>query len=252
MAWSIAEVARVCGVSARTLRHYDDIGLLRPAYVAANGYRWYEQEQLRRLQRVLLLRRLGLGLTAIAEVLDGQRDELAALEQHERWLRQERDRVQRLADTVSRTIRALQGGEPMTASEMFEGFAERQAGYEAELLDSYGDGVREHLRTSRERTRDWTEADHDAAGRRWTELDERFAAILRRGVAPDAPEAQELVGEHYRAVADFWTPDRASYAGLGQVYVEDARFRQRYDALAPGLAEFLRDATAIYAERELP
>jgi DNA-binding transcriptional MerR regulator len=84
VAFSIAEVARMSRVTSRTLRHYDDIGLLAPAFVGANGYRYYEQEQLLRLQQVLLLRELGLGLGAIAEVLAGERDQVAALRQHER------------------------------------------------------------------------------------------------------------------------------------------------------------------------
>jgi len=100
MAWSIAEVARMSKVTSRTLRHYDDVGLLRPAYVGSNGYRYYEQEQLLRLQRVLLLRELGLGLGAIAEVLAGDRDQVAALRQHERWLHSERDRLGQLVEQV--------------------------------------------------------------------------------------------------------------------------------------------------------
>jgi len=171
--WSIAEVARMSKVTSRTLRHYDDIGLLSPAYVGSNGYRYYRQEQLLRLQRLLLLRELGLGLGVIAEVLDGQCDQVAALRRHKKWLYAERDRLGQLAGTVSRTIRQLQGGEQMTAPELFEGFADRQAQYEAELVEQHGEGVREHFRTAREATKDWTGQDRtssmpSAAGTRST------------------------------------------------------------------------------------
>ena len=89
MAWSIVEVARMAGVSSRTLRHYDSIGLLPPAFVGANGYRYYEREQLHRLQQILLLRELELGLPQIARILDGQQDRIAALRAHQRWLEEE-------------------------------------------------------------------------------------------------------------------------------------------------------------------
>lgn len=145
MAWSIAEVASMSKVTARTLRHYDDIGLLRPAYVADNGYRYYEQQQLLRLQRLLLLRELGLSLATIADVLDGQRDEITALQEHARWLNDERERLSRLALTLSRTIHHLEGGPQMSAPELFEGFAERKTQLEDDLAHQHGDGVREHF-----------------------------------------------------------------------------------------------------------
>ncbi len=150
MAWSIAEVARMSKVTSRTLRHYDDVGLLAPAYVGRNGYRYDEQEQLLRLQQVLLLRGLGLGLGAITEVQAGDRDQVAVLRQHERWLHSERGRLGQLADTVSRTIRQLQGEDQMTAPELFEGFADRQAQLEDDLVTEHGEGVREHFRSALE------------------------------------------------------------------------------------------------------
>ncbi len=251
MAWSIVEVARMSKVTSRTLRHYDDVGLLEPAYVGSNGYRYYEQEQLLRLQRLLLLRELGLGLTAIAEVLDGQRDQVAALRQHEQWLHSERHRLGRLADTVSRTIHQLQGGEQMTAPELFEGFAERQARQETDLVDRYGDGVHEHFRAAAEVTKDWTKQDYLDAQRRGDELDDEVLAVMRSGADPGSSAALDVMAEHYRSVAQFWTPDRTSYTGLGQLYVDDPEFKARYDAKAPGLAEYLRDATAAYADQHL-
>jgi len=251
VAWSIAKVARMSKVTSRTLRHYDDVGLLRPAYVGANGYRYYEQDQLLRLQQVLLLRELGLGLGAIAEVLAGDRDQVAALRQHERWLHRERDRLGQLADTVSRTIRQLQGEHEMTAPELFEGFADRQAQLEEDLVTEHGEAVREHFRSAREVTKDWPQQDYLDAQRRGEEVDDRVLAAMRSGAAPDSRAALEVMSEHYQGVAQFWTPDRQSYAGLGQMYVDNPEFKARYDAKAPGLAEYLRDATAAYADQRL-
>ena len=251
MAWSIAEVARMSGLTSRALRHYHELGLLEPAYVGSNGYRWYEQEQLLRLQRLLLLRELGLGLGAVAEVLDGSRDQVEALRGHAQWLREERDRLSRLLDTVSRTVHQLQGGEQMSAQELFEGFADRSAALEEDLVAEHGDGVREHFRAARERTRDWSQQDYLDAQRQAEQLDARVLAVMRTGASPDSPAALEVMAAHHAQVARFWTPDRESYAGLGRLYVDDPAFKARYDALSPGLAEYLRDATAAYADRHL-
>lgn len=127
MAWSLADVASMSEVTAQTRRHYDDIGLLKPAYVGADGYRYYEQEQLLRLQRLLLLllRELGLSLTSILD---------------------------RLAQTLSRTIHHPQGGPQMNAPDLFEGFTERQSQLEDELTQQHGDGVGEHFGEPRTRT----------------------------------------------------------------------------------------------------
>jgi len=251
VSWSIAEVARMSKVTSRTLRHYDDVGLVRPAYIGSNGYRYYRDEQLLRLQRVLLLRELGLGLNAIAEVLDGQCDQVSALRQHERWLHDERARLGRLAQTVSRTIGQLERGEQMSALELFEGFADRQAQLETDLVEQHGDGVRAHFRTAREATKDWERQDYLDAQRRAEEMDDKVVAVLRSGAAPDSPAAMAVMSEHYREVARFWTPDRQSFTGLGQLYVDNPEFKARYDAKDPGLAEYLRDATAAYAEQRL-
>jgi len=238
-------------VTSRTLRHYDAVGLLPPAYVGSNGYRYYEQDQLLRLQRLLLLRELGLSLVAIREVLDGEQDQLTALRRHVQELRDERDRLDTLASTVSRTISHLQGEEQMSAPELFEGFADRRAQLETDLVGQYGEGVREHFRSAEEATRDWTTSQYSDAQRRYDDLDEAVLAVMRSGAAPDSPAALAVMAEHYRAVTRFWTPDRDSYPGLGRLYVDDPQFRERYDAKAPGLAEYLREATAAYAARHL-
>ncbi len=251
MAWSIAEVSSMSKVTARTLRHYDDIGLLRPAYVGGNGYRYYGQEQLLRLQRLLLLRELGLSLASIAAVLDGQQDEVAALQEHARWLDDERQRLDRLAQTLSRTIHHLQGGPQMNAPDLFEGFAETQTQLEDELAQQHGDGVREHFRTAEEITKDWTQQDYLDAQRRGAEVDAQILTVMRSGAAPDSEPALAAVAEHYREVSLFWTPDRTGYTNLGQRYLDDPDQRTRYDGMAPGLAKYLRDAIVAYATSHL-
>ena len=139
MAWSIAEVARMSGLTSRTLRHYDEIGLLPPAHVAANGYRHYEREQLLRLQQILVLRELGVGLPEIGRILDEQTDRVAALREHHKRLLAERDRLGTLAATVARTIRDLEESENDEGGDvsinrpenLFEGFDSTQYDEEA-------------------------------------------------------------------------------------------------------------------------
>ncbi|UZJ26935.1 TipAS antibiotic-recognition domain-containing protein (plasmid) [Rhodococcus antarcticus] len=251
MTWSITEVARMSKVTSRTLRHYDQIGLLTPAHVSSNGYRYYEQEQLLRLQRVLLLRELGLGLTAIAAVLGGEQDQVEALRVHEQDLRSEGARLARLADTVSRTSTQIRGGEQMSADEMFEGFTARQARYEEKLVTEHGEGVREHFRSAKTTTKDWGKAEYADAEHRQVELDDRMITVMRSGAAPDSAAAQDVIADHHAEISRFWTPNRESYTGLGRTYVQDPQFKTRYDAKAPGLAKFLRDAITGYAAQHL-
>lgn len=251
MSWSIQEVARMAKVSSRTLRHYDEIGLLPPAWTGANGYRYYERDQLLRLQQILLLREHGLGLEAIGQVLDGGVDQVEALRRHQRWLLAERDRLGQLIHTVANTIAQLEGDAEMAEEDWFEGFTHNQARLEEDLVERYGEGVREQFETSRQATAGWTKQDYFDAQEGGKQLDARLLELLRAGTPVNDPRVFEVLDEHHAAVAQFWTPDRTSYTGLGQLYVDNPEFRAHYDAQDPGMAEFLRDAIAAYAQARL-
>jgi 8-oxo-dGTP diphosphatase len=121
------------GVTARTLRYYDEIGLLEPARIGGNGYRYYEHEQLLRPQQILLLREIGLDLATIRGVVDTERDPVEALHRHQVDLLAERDRLDRVAATVAATIRHLQEGTDMPAEDLFEGISPDRANYLASL-----------------------------------------------------------------------------------------------------------------------
>jgi DNA-binding transcriptional MerR regulator len=253
MAWSTAQVARMSKVTSRTLRHYDQIGLLRPAWVGGNGYRYYEREQLLSLQRILIMRELGLGLDAIAEVLNDGRDQLEALRMHHAWLVAERDRFDRLARTVARTIEELEGGEEnvttKSAAHWFEGFdPAKQAEYQEEARQRYG---AETVDAANERVKDKSPEWFQEQGTQWVGTLETLVGLIDAGKAPDDPAVLDVIDGHYRWICQFWTPNRESYAGLGNLYVDDPRFRANYDRTDPGLAEFMRDAMAAYAEARL-
>src|SRR5690606_1477137 len=130
---SIHEVTKVTGVTSRTLRHYDDVGLLTPSRTGTNGYRFYDDDALVRLQRILLLRELGLGLEEIGAVLDRETDEAVALRAHLDWIDAERDRLERQRAAVFRTINSLEGGGGVVAKEMFDGFDHSQ--YKDEVIE---------------------------------------------------------------------------------------------------------------------
>lgn len=248
MGWSIAEVARMSKVTSRTLRHYDAIGLLRPARVADNGRRYYEQEQLLRLQQILLLRDLGLGLTAVADVLERRSSvsTVAALRRHRGWLVEERKRLDRLVSTVERTIDTMEKGEEMTAASMFEGFEHNP--YEAEARERWGD---EKVDESNRRIRNFSAADAEQARTGYPRVHEGLAPLLAAGVPVEDPRVQELVALHYEVTCMFWTPDAQAYRGLGQMYVDDERFRANVGGGNDALVEYLRDAMAVYADTRL-
>jgi DNA-binding transcriptional MerR regulator len=249
MSWSIVEVARHAGISSRTLRHYDALGLVRPAYVGANGYRYYEREQLERLQEVLVLRELGLPLDAVGRLLDGTHDRVAVLREHHRALRAECDRLARLAVTVARTIEEKEGGETtMEPHEMFDGFdAEKQRAYEAEIVERYGADAQEHIVESWRRIGPLGSRGMASVDAEYAAIGARLSPLIDAGVESDDERVLAVIADHYAIVDRFWTPTAEQYAGLGELYVDSPDFRARYDAEHPRMAEYLRDAMAAYA-----
>jgi DNA-binding transcriptional MerR regulator len=250
--WSTAQVARMSKVTSRTLRHYDDIGLLRPAAVAGNGLRFYEREQLLRLQQILVLRDLGLGLEAISTIVNEGGDRVEQLRRHHRWLLEERDRFGRLARTVAATIEELEGGENVRIEEIFENFdAEKQARYEAELVDRHGDEMKAHIAESKRKMSGWTKADAARVQEQWRSILARLVELIKAGAAVADERVQAVIAEHHSWLSNFWTPNRDSYGGLAQTYAETHDFRVQFDADHPRLAEFLRDAMDTYARARL-
>jgi len=253
--WSIQQVAKLAGTTSRTLRHYDDIGLLRPARIGHNGYRYYDQAALLRLQRILLLRELGLGLSQIADVLAREDSEVHALESHLAWLRQEQDRLARQIASVTTTIHALRGEERLMADKMFDGFDHTQYKDEVERRwgeRAYADSDRWWRSLSAEEKTAW-QAEVSQLGSDWI-------AAAERGIAPDSDEAQALARRHVDWLTGIpGTPAaaggdvKAYVIGLGEMYVADPRFGANYATSEGGAAgaEFVRDALRVYAEANL-
>jgi DNA-binding transcriptional MerR regulator len=245
-------VARMSKVTSRTLRHYDDIGLLQPAWVGGNGYRYYEQEQLLSLQQILIMRELGLGLDAIAEIIHDGRDRVEALRMHRIWLVAERDRFERLANTVTRTIRELEGGVTLTtksAAHWFEGFdSAKQAELQEEARQRWG---AQQVDAANTRVKDKPAQWWQEQGATWVATLNSLVDMIDAGKAPDDASVLDAIDGHYRWICQFWTPNRESYTGLGNLYADDPRFRANYDKTDPRLAEFMRAAIAAYAQARL-
>ncbi|GFH38760.1 MerR family transcriptional regulator [Streptomyces pacificus] len=246
MEWSIQEIARKAGTTSRTLRHYGELGLLPPSRVGGNGYRYYDQDALVRLQRILLLRELGLGLPAIGQVLDGQRDTAAALRTHLRLLEQERERIGRRIASVRTTLDRTEKGEKLMADEVLDGFDHTR--YEEEVTrrwgrEAYQEGDRWYRSLSEREQRDFRD--------RQVAIARDFGQALRDGLAPDSEEAQAIARRHCEWLSVTATPTRSYVIGLGEMYVADPRFTAGYDRHGEGTAAFVRDALKVYAERHL-
>ncbi len=248
---SIQEVARLTGTTSRTLRHYDQIGLLEPSRVGENGYRWYDEDALVRLQRILLLRDLGLALAEIGRVLDREQDETAALRRHLDWLRSEQQRLARQAVSVERTLTARQEGVPVMAEDMFDGFDHTQ--YQDEVEERWG-------KDAYARSDAWwrgLSADEKAAFQDETAaLARAWASAAESGVDAASDEAQELARRHVAWLGGIpgtpgagAAPVREYVVGLADMYVADPRFAKNYGG--EDGATFVRDALHEYAARHL-
>ncbi|MFE5483391.1 MerR family transcriptional regulator [Streptomyces sp. NPDC056527] len=247
MDWPIAEVARMSGVTARTLRHYDETGLLPPARIGANGHRYYEEPQLLRLQQILVLRALGVGLPEIGRILSEQVDAVDALRGHHRRLLAERDRLGALAGTVSRTIAELEQSRkddnPMTINRpenLFEGVTPSH----------YEDNMRDYPELAQEvgrRAATMTQADADAAHRQRTAQMIRLAELMAAGHPADAAPVQAEIDTQYQALAELRAVSAEDYRAIGRSLVDNETWHAAYEAIAPGLAAYQRDAMDAYA-----
>ncbi|MEV7095223.1 TipAS antibiotic-recognition domain-containing protein [Amycolatopsis sp. NPDC051045] len=251
MRYSISQVAKASGVSARMLRHYDAIGLLTPASVAANGYRWYGRLELLRLQRILLLRRLGLGLAEIGAVLDDQVGEAAALRGHLAQLEQERRRLDRVIATVEETIADLGQARIDDPDRFFAGLRKDGAAMRQTYRETFGEGAAAAFDGALAAQDGLTAADYEHAAARSAALFRRLAAVMRSGAAPEDPASLDAVAEHYESVSRFWQPTAPAYAALGGLYLNDPRQRELAERADPELPAWLARAIEAYARVRL-
>ncbi len=240
MILSIGETARLMGVSVRTLRYYDEIGLLRPSEVTAAGYREYGDEAIAQLQQVLYFREMGVPLGEIAALLSRpDYDRREALAQHREWLLLKRRRLDELIRLVDETI----GGKPMTKPNEIVDMEQKKAQYAAEAAEKWG--ATEAYRESEKRHAAYTGTQEQAIQEEAEEIFRAFAAAM--DADPAGPEAQALVKRWQDHItARHYPCTKEILAGLGQMYDADERFREHIDRWGDGAARFMSKAIEAY------
>ena len=241
---TVKQLSKLAGVSVRTLHFYDQVGLLRPARVAANGYRYYGQAALLRLQQILFYKELGLSLDEIAEALDQPQFDVArALEAHRRALHQRLGRLRQLITTVDRTIAFLKGDTNMDPKELFEGFSdEQQAEYEQQAEALWGESVRAS-------SRKWKAYSPAQKARIKAEGQAVYQDLIAQiGQPPASPAVQANIARWHQHLRYFFDPPVEVLRGLGNTYNDNPDFNATFQRLDPKLAPFMRSAIGVYCD----
>jgi DNA-binding transcriptional MerR regulator len=249
MEYTVQMLAKLSGVSSRTVRYYDEIGILKPARISSSGYRIYGQKEVNMLQQILFFRELGMDLESIKDIVTSPSfDRAGALKEHHARLLEKRSRLEVLISNVEKSIAEAEGRIRMKDREKFEGFKqkmieENERKYGKEIREKYSSEV---IEESNRKFRNMTKEQYDE----FTALGIRIMDTLKKAFAAGDPAgelAQEAAELHRRWLCFTWPGySKEAHAGLAQMYVDDERFKAYYDKEQPGLAEFLRDAIYVY------
>jgi DNA-binding transcriptional MerR regulator len=252
MTYTVKKLAAMSGVSVRTLHWYDEMGLLKPAYHGANGYRYYEEAQLLTLQQILFYRELGFELKQIKRILTrGDFDKLKALESHRKVLISNLAHTKQLIVTIDKTIGHLKGTKKMKKTEMFKGFSpEQQAKHEEYLVERFGVDIKKSIDESKKKVKRWMKTDWEKAMGSFASICTDLVELMNRELPCESPEVQRVIRRHFEWLKQFWTPTRESYKGHS-LMVEDSELRNAYTAYHQDLPKFMAAAMNVFAEREL-
>jgi DNA-binding transcriptional MerR regulator len=249
MEYTVQKLGQIAGISTRTLRYYDEIGILKPARINSSGYRIYGQDEVDRLQQILFYRELGVSLENIKEIVtnptfDGEK----ALREHRVKLLEKRQQLDLLITNVEKTIASTERRMIMTDQEKFEGFKKKliddnEKKYGKEIREKYGE---EAVNRSNQKLKNMTPEQHEKI----TKLTEEVLATLYAAFETGDPAgelAQKAADLHRQYLTFYWDSySKEAHAGIAQMYVDDERFTAYYDKKQPGAAAFLRDAVHIY------
>ena len=240
MKMKIKEVSDLVGISVRTLHYYDEIGLLTPDETTESGYRFYSENNLVTLQQILFFKELDFPLKKIKEIINSPSfDQDEALRLHRKMLLEKRDRTDKMIATIDKTIRYVKGEIQMSNEEKFEGFDFSHNPYEDEARNLWGEEAIVKTKAT---------LGNSAMIEKMNDIYRRLADI--RNTLPESDQAQAGITEWY----DFLNTNTGhhysldAFKGLGQLYVDDDRFTKNIDQFGQGLALFMRDAMAIYAD----
>ena len=250
MEYTIKKLGQMAGISTRTLRYYDEIGILKPARINSSGYRIYGQDEVDRLQQILFYRELGVSLDSIKEIVTAPSfDKTKALREHREKLLEKRDQLDLLIANVDKTIAVSEGGSIMSDKEKFEGFKqklveENEKKYGKEIREKYGEDT---VNKSNQKVQGMTKEQYNEVAKLSNEVMTTLQAAFQTG-DPASELAQKAVDLHRQWLSYFWNKyTKEAHMGVAQMYVDDPRFTAYYDEKQPGTAEFLRDAVLIYA-----
>lgn len=253
--YTVRQVAKMSGVSVRTLHHYDQIGLLKPASVGENGYRYYGREELLRLQQILFHRELEFPLEAIRAVLAAPDfDRKEALRRHRSRLDAQARRYRRLLRTLDDTLAALEGVTDMSDKDLYLGFApEKQAEYEAWLVDRHGDGMQDHIDHGKAVMKDWKADDVAGFKAEIEAIEADLARAMTDGLPPDSAAVAAIMRRHHAWVGRTWKqpPPKEAFIGLAAMYGDHPDFRSHYEDRAAGLLGYIQAAMTAFADAEL-
>lgn len=254
MEYTVQKLADLAGVSARTLRYYDQIGLLSPGRVTDAGYRIYGPAQVDRLQQILFYRELGIPLDEIREMIsDPACDTLAALERYREELHRRQENLVLLIRNVDRTILSRKGMTEMSDKEKFEGFKkelirENERKYGEEIRQKYDEAA---VSEGNEKLMSLSQEDFNQMQETGRKLQDLLEKAVLSGADPGGEMGREIARLHKRWLTYTWphyTPE--AHAGLTRMYLEDSRFTRYYDNSVKGCAEFLHKAVATWLETE--
>jgi MerR family transcriptional regulator, thiopeptide resistance regulator len=244
--YTVKQLAKLAGVSVRTLHYYDEIGLLKPSSLGGNGYRYYEEEALLKLQQILFYRELELSLDEIKAVTGRPDfDVETALKSHREALQGRVERLKRLIQTVDNTIEHLKGNENMNAKALFEGFSEEeQEKYAHEAEQMYDP---ETVRASNRKWKLYSSAQKEHILKEGRTIYSDLAAAMPKGV--ESKEVQAVIAHWHQHMQNFWSPNEEQLLGLADLYNDDPRFKANYDKIDPKLAGFMREAVKVYVNK---
>lgn len=249
MEYTVQKLGRIAGISTRTLRYYDEIGLLKPLRISSSGYRIYGQEQVDKLQQILFYRELGVNLESIRDIVNNPHfDSTKALLEHREKLLEKTKQLNLLILNIDKTIAVMEGSIAMSDKEKFEGFKQKlvddnEEKYGKEIREKYGEDT---VKKSNQKLMRMTKEQYDEV----TALAESVKTTLAEAFLTGDPAgelAQKAADLHRKWLCYYWDSySKEAHAGLAQMYVDDERFTAYYDEKQTGTAEFLRDAILIY------
>ena len=249
MEYTVQKLSNLAGISTRTLRYYDEIGILKPARINSSGYRIYGETEINRLQQILFYRELGLSLDSIKDIVTSPSFNGAdALKEHHENLLEKRKQLDLLIANVEKSIASAEGRIKMGDKEKFEGFKqkmidENEKKYGKEIRKKYGNDT---VDKSNKKLRGMTQEQYDEMTKLGEEINKVLAEAFKTG-DPAGELAQRAAQLHKKWLTFSWSEySKEAHAGLAQMYVDDERFTAYYDKDQPGTAKFLRDAILIY------